>query len=314
MGIYIKLKPQEFHSTREHALARIAFGGEVWEAFEGWFYPTKVELWKNASLTQVGGVSKGGLTLDQISTTSKVMSELQDRFRGENLEDLLASVIVVQGVWRIANQSMTGYISINNSYPWRQTYLDIEVDGHTHSDEEDFADVVLTAPDMGETFVKEFTNKLTGVSMEAVKLSAIYFFEGPVSRSEIYKAKVVYYPSPTELVRDMLSSYKAELREKNEQGLLSSLIPYKDEFLISAMFKTPEFQTDLSTILSQSQILQVQHHSILYVGRRKDSFRDAYTVLSEKALKNVARNLPSAGLLGQDIARALGSEQTRMDE
>ena len=106
---------------------------------------------------------------------------------------------------------------------------------------------------MGEPFVRTFVAKLSEFRNEVAKLAAIYFFDGPMARAEIYNAKTVYYQTIPEYVTDLLISYRTELKEKEEKRLMSAFSPYNERFLVSSLMKNQRFQTALNTDLRQSE-------------------------------------------------------------
>ena len=318
MGIYIKINTERGTATvRDRFRARIAFGGEVWKNFEGHFYPSDVEVWRYATLEALGGIRLKSLPLDPSTKRSSVMEAVDGIAKSLPFEDLFYSIILIKGIWHIDNRSIIGHISINNAPEWRKMYSDIEVDGETHVEGEDFADVTLRASDMGEVYVTQIVRNLSEFKETLARLSAVYFFDGPMTRAEIFNAKSVYYQSEQDYVADVYASYKAELDDKGEANRLSHLSPYKASFLVSALMSNAQFKEALESNLQRSQIVKVPGHSILFLGQKSDSFREAYDLLKKDVFDKLARSggLRPAQRVAIDIDNALGKGpgQTSMD-
>jgi len=315
MGVYIKLNPEQGPVTvRDRYRARIAFGGQVWAAFEGYFYPSSAEIWKYATLKELDGTRLKSLPLEPASRSADIMTAIDGLAKNMTLEDLLYSIVLVKGIWHINQRSIVGHISINNAPEWRKMYSDIEVDGETHVQGEDFSDVVLNAPDMGEPWVNGFIKKLSEYRDTPARLSAIYFFDGPVTKAEIFNAKAVFYQSTHDYVTDLLTSYRTELTDNKESNLLSGLSPYKQSFLVSALVKNDRFQKQFAVDLKQSQITPIQEHSVLFLGQNKDSFRKAYELLKKSVFEKMAKGLPKAERLEMDVDNAMGAGQRNIDD
>lgn len=305
MGVYIRLKAEESRSDREQSLGRIAYGGEAWEAFSGWFRPIALEYWRNSTLPELGGKQMIGPTLEGVNRPSEAIGRIADYFRGRDIEELINSIIVVRGVWKIDEFNFPGYVSINNNLGWRTTYSDIEVDGYTNLDR-DFANIVLDSKDMGEGFYGRLMEKLTDIKHDAVKLAAVYFYDGPLSRSEVYNARLVYYHSLPEVIADFLTSYKADLKDAENRTLLNKLNPYREQFLIASMLKNHQFMRELNSAFNNSQIVQTTTKSVLLVGKKDTSFKQAYDKMAKEVFQSIANNLPSTKQLAQKIDEALG--------
>lgn|GEM_PF-4340432 len=313
MGIYIRLEPQPFFSPREQCLARFRFANVVWKAIEGWFYPKKVEIWCNTPLEQLDGVLLHEIPWQTSDSRTKIVEDVGGLLGKMSLDELLFSIITIEGMWRF-DREFNGYMAVNNNPSWRKIYLDIEVDGYTHREDEDFADIVLTHKDAGEPFVKNFVEVVAMHTEEAVQLSAIYFFHGPVSKSEIFLAKALYYRSLKSLLRDMLASFKEELEEKKDKTTLLNLRPYKEDFLISRIMRNPQFRNKFPLILGEAGISEASSGSVLLIGKKKEAFQKAYKILCEEVFRPVAQKLPKSAQLEQYIDEALGSPQKRLNE
>lgn len=317
MGVYIRLNAEVGLATiRDRLRARIQFGGLVWKAFQGWFYPSGVEFWRNASLAEVGGKQiVEPLKLDRDAAISSVMETIDALARKMSLDDLIASVILVKGIWQVENRSFVGHISINNAWEWRRMYQDIEIDAEMRTDDEDFADVILQSPAMGEGFINRFIEVISDRQSELAKLAAVYFFDGPFAKAEIYNVKSALYASPKEFVSDVLTSFRTELSETEASRLLSGLHPYRHDFLVSSLLSNQKFQKSLDADLREAEILQVPGHSILFLGKKKDSFRRAYELLKRDAFEKLARGLKPSEYVLRDIDNALGQNpQTGLDD
>lgn len=76
-----------------------------------------------------------------------------------------------------------------------------------------------------------------------------------------------------------------------------------------------KFQNNLASDLIQSEVLQVKGNSILFLGKKKDSFRKAYELLKKDTFEKLARGLKAAEVVRRDIDNALGGDrQMGIDE
>ncbi|MCL5066735.1 MAG: hypothetical protein M1368_00065 [Thaumarchaeota archaeon] len=316
MGIYVNLKRRPFVSSRAHVRGRIAFASHSLEYLEGAFLPFAYTIWRNSTFKQSdGSIIEPRKELPYPITYSRIWEMLEDFAKSTQLEDLLSSIIVVEGKWTFDASEYLGYVSINNNSVWRDTYSDIEIEAYPKGDLEDITDLFWSRKETRNSLVNRFIEKLSAYKDTSVELTNITYSKGvPATSQDIGSLRALYYPQKRAFVKDMLTSYVNELKENKDTRILPRMKPFDVDFLITKLMSNEVFNEDLKNIMDSSKLIEIPAHSIAYVGQDSDSIKRTYKELSRTVFQEIARALPRDKEIADKITKALQpKEQTDFD-
>jgi hypothetical protein len=106
-------------------------------------------------------------------------------------------------------------------------------------------------------------------------------------------------------VKDFLTSYLNELKEKKDTRYSSRLKPFDVDFLVTKLMGSQTFNEDLKNILDSTRVVEAPAHSIAYIGQETDSIKRAYKELSKTVFEQIAKALPRDKEITDKITRAL---------
>jgi hypothetical protein len=323
MGIYVGLKRSQFASQRAHVRGRIAFACHALEYLDGAFLPVAYTIWRNSTFKQLmDGNSNNSFIrprqdLTFPTTHAEIWQILDNVAKEMQLEDLLSSIIVIEGKWSFSTEiEYLGYISINNNSVWRSTYSDIEIEAYPTGDMSDILDLFWTTKHLRNALVNKFIEKLSAYKDTSMELTNITYSKGvPSATQDVSSLVALYYPQKRAFVKDFLTSYLSELKEKRDTRYSSRLKPFDVDFLVTKLLANPVFNEDLKNILDSSRVIEVPAHSVAYIGEETDSIKRAYKEISKTVFEQMAKALPKDKDITDRITRALlPREQGKFDD
>jgi len=313
VGLYISLTPVQTASLRQQILDRINIGLKTVDVFSGFLSLKRIEIWLGLPF-EGDGTKAFEQVIETDNFSAPQVSELvKKETAAMRIEELHSSIILLKCVWKFGEELTPGYISINNAWKWRKIYGDIEVDAYPSKEDWDFSDMVLTGRDAGETLFYRLVGEVKELKPKAVHLNSISMFQGLLSKSEIFNAKALYYPKQSELVKDLLRSYKEELKEKKDRRFRPHLTPFDNNFLVTSLWKNKIFRMKLDKQLTDSNIITTVGHSAFFAAKDKDSFVELYNDVKKGLFEPISLNLPNTRFVKSEIRRALAKDTVLPD-
>lgn len=317
MGIYISLNPRQFANPRSQIKGRIAFGMNALKNLESAFFPSALSIWKNSAfhIKDESLEIRPRIELPQPVSYMDIWERLENFSSEATLEDQISSVIKIEGKWDLHSKELLGYVSINNNPVWRRTYADIEIEGYPKGEVNDIVDLFWTNNTLRNALVTRFMKEMSSLRDAGMELTGIVYSVGvPSGAQDIASTRASYYHTRRAFVKDLLTTYLAEMKENKNKSILSRMKPYNVDFLITRLMSDDNFNQDLSEIENEAGLIEVEAHSIAFVGEDKDSIQKTYKLLSRKVFDAMASALPRDKEINDRIAEALVPEgQTKMD-
>lgn len=316
MGIYVTLRQRPFFNLRSHVIGRMAFASEAIRNIEGYFFPREITIWRNAPFEEMDGSTLlQEIILAQPATYTDIARHAESFIQGSPLDEVVSSVILIRGKWKFDSEELVGYVSINNNFTWRRTYGDIEVEAYPKGDYSDLVDLLWKEKELRVVLVERFIRAMSALEVPSMELSSIFYSIGvPSPSQDISSIRAAYYARRRDLVADMLSSYIASLRERQDKEILPHMKPFDSNFIITRLFQNRSFLQDLRDIFESSKIIEIAAGSVAFIGDQPDSFEKAYKEIARKVFEQIAKNLPRDEEIAERMAKALRpKDQAELD-
>lgn len=87
-----------------------------------------IKIWYDFPSQTLGGELKEKLykaEQEKISDPFREIAFLRRMFSTRPLEELLSTIVRINGVWNLNGTELAGFLSINNSYAWRRVYYEL---------------------------------------------------------------------------------------------------------------------------------------------------------------------------------------------
>jgi hypothetical protein len=304
MGIYITLKRPEANTFRDFALNRIHYTTEIIRFFsEGHiFIPEEISIWRERPSEALGGHR---LKPDiKISDFFRDMAKLKQEFSDSRyypFEQLISTVIQIDGYWDIEGNQLAGFFSINNNPSWREVYRDIEIDAYGKGEIEDLVDAIWKSEN-AQGIVKAIIQALNIASKgQTITPHEVFFSIGVPSKGEVKNMRGILCPSR----RYMLDFFYSTLSEQGEMDVRDKLGPLKQSFFTGTIAENKVAIQKFEEALDQALIKEDFGNSVTYFAKEPDSFARLYEKIYETVFKPAFKNLPRANDVRQRIANGL---------
>ena len=301
MGIYVDLVPEKRLTLREQALIRLYYGFEALKFFtEGQiFSPKSVEIWLWAPSKALDGVLKETLHVDNVF---KTYEDLRDRFEKKYpLEDIVPSIIRVNGTWDFDDFMLAGFFSVNNSYVWRRSYFDIEIDAYGKGTYEDVVNALWEKADV-EAVITAFVTALErSGKLQPAKPGAIYFSIGVPTDENLSDILAMHVPSRRALISFLYSA----LCRTEDPWISTRVAPIKSRFFVNSIADQEIVQKRLEMALQEAAVIEKKGASVTYIAKEPGSFSKMFEKFTETVFKPALRDLPEAETLRNYIQRGL---------
>ncbi len=304
MTILIEIEKKQ-SSRFEEVELRKDIGMSALEIYEkGYFEPTGFVIWKDAVLEELGGklIVKKDLDLSQIHLLKEFVETEMKKIGSQTIND---TIIRINGKWKFNSVAVNGFVSINNAYPWRKAYGDVDIDIYPDEAGDDLmAFLWKEKKTLVDNFFSEFLNTFDNLYERDLHLHWLAFASGIPSREDISSIKAVYYDSLWPFITNMFLTYSEE-----NKGVPKS---YRRKYLTQQMFKEKEFRRSILHLIERFRVSKIDSHSVILIGEKLDSFFNLYEEISKKYLSPIFEELPQDEEINATIKRIVTS-QGRID-
>lgn len=294
MGIYVRLKSKtgEHIPLREASLNRLHYANELVRFFfEGRiFVPENIEIWHHFPNKSLGGERKDRFPKDseKIIDPFREIALLRRLFTAYSFDQIIPSIIRINGVWDINGTKLAGFLSVNNNFTWRRVYRDIEMDAYGKGDIEDLVDALWKFEEISsiiDNFIKKMTLSAKNQSMEPRE---IYLTIGVPVKGEPENLMAIHFPDK----RDLIEFYYSTLSKLGEPEIKDKMNPLDKNFFISAISEHKTVERRLRKTLDAVAISEQIGNSVTYIARERNSFSKLYEQLYETVFKPAMKDLP----------------------
>lgn len=283
MSILVRLekKPLIDTSVKDDIKERLKIGFFALDYYlENHFKPHTIEIWKNAAIEELGGEKIKKMDWKNSFTNTDDRNNLT-RYLESN------SIMRIIGTWTINSKQVNGFFSINNSYDWRRTYGDIDVDIFPNDQSEDMMDLFweesMTREELVDDFIPLFIDHFRGRDNQ-FDLNWFAFGSSIPSKDDVRNLKAAYYSQLKSYVYDLFSTY-IEINEGTQKAI-------KKKYLVEKSFREKEFRSYITKKLDEFNISKREGHSIILIGEKPDSFYNLYEKISGTTLRPMFGRLP----------------------
>jgi hypothetical protein len=309
MGIYVRLRTQrgEHIPFRDAPLIRLHYATEIMRFFhEGLvFIPENIEEWYGFPSETLGGKRKQSIEItDPFRAIATLRKRLADR--SYPLDELLSTVIVINGVWDLNGIKLAGFFSINNNSAWRRVYRDIEIDAYGRGDIEDLVDALWKRDDTSAIISSLVSKAKMTAKGQAVTPRDIFFTIGVPVKGEVENLMAVHFQDRRRLI-DFLYSTLSEL---GEQEIKEKMPPLDRSFFLSAISEHDVVVRRLEKALKDTLIAEFSGDSVTYIAKERNSFTQLYKEFSETVFKPAMKELPRSKDVKQRIKNGLEKMRT----
>jgi len=298
MGIYIRLKSQtgERVPLREISLVRLHYANEIIRFFyEGRvFIPKNIEVWHRFPSKSLGGECRNKFPQDsaEIVDPFREIALLRRLFsdRSYPLDQLISTIIMINGIWDINGTKLAGFLSVNNDFAWRRVYRDIEIDAYGKGDIEDLVDALWKFEEI-QSIVNKFIKKITlSASNQLAIPREIYFTTGVPVKGEPENLMAIHLPDR----RDLIEFFYSTLSKLGEAEIKDKMNPLDRTFFINAISEHKVVKRSLRRTLDAIAIKEELGNSVTYIAKERNSFLKLYEQFYEAVLKPAMKELPKS--------------------
>jgi hypothetical protein len=199
--------------------------------------------------------------------------------------------------------SFAGFVSCNNSPPWRQVYQDIETDLYGAGEISDLTDVFLDRTFFAEgefqNLVQSFVSHIGHVGEGQTMIATpIYFSIGAAEYGETTDLVVLHLGDWHELIRFF---YK-KLRRGKDRWVRDQVTPLERNFYIRSITEPEIVERILSQAREETNLIERVGNSVTYIGKDRNSFSAFFDKVKKDVFKPASKELPNATLL-KDIMK-----------
>ncbi len=306
MGIYVRLDGIRV-PLRDAPLLRLHYATELIRFFYKGrvFIPETIEIWRGSPSESLGGKRKEKFPkrTEKISDPLRELAVLRKFLSNRKypLDELLSSVIVVNGVWDFDGLRLAGFLSINNNYSWRRVYRDVEMDAYGRGDIQDLVDALWKMNNI-QSMIDKLIERIDLVAeKQPVKPREIDFTIGVPVKGEPENLMAIHYLYD----RDLIEFYYYTLKKVGEEGILEKMRPLDRAFFISAISEHKVAQRRLREGLAETYIEEIRGNSVTYVAKERNSFTKLYDKLYATVFKPAMKDLPKANEVKLRISKGL---------
>src|SRR5208283_1611970 len=217
MGIYITLRNRTDTKIplRDVILERVHYTDAVIRFFYGGriFVPAEIRIWRGRPSQALGG--------EQLSPEIKVtdfprdMANLKHQLSQFTLEQLLSTVIQIEGYCDIEGKQIAGFFSINNNSSWRDVYRDIEIDAYGRGEIEDLVDAIWQVEINAQGTVKQLIKSLDNAEInQNTVINEVFFSIGVPTIGDMRNLRAIHCSGRRALIRFMYSTMATEGEEE----------------------------------------------------------------------------------------------------
>lgn len=306
MGIYVRLDRKRI-PLRDAPLIRLHYATELIRFFyEGRvFIPENIEIWRGSPSETLGGKIKEKFPkgYDKISDPLRELARLRKFLAKRNypLDELLSSVIVINGVWDFNGIRLAGFLSINNNYSWRRVYRDVEMDAYGRGDIQDLVDALWKMDDIQSLIGKLVERISMAEEKQPVKPREISFTIGVPVKGETETLMAVHFLYK----RDLIDFFYKTLGKLGEESIKEKMRPLNSGFFISAISDHKVAKSRLREGLEETYIKEIRGNSVTYVAKERKSFTKLYEKLYGTVFKPAMKDLPKAREVTLRISKGL---------
>jgi hypothetical protein len=313
MGIYLTLSQQGEGKVpmREVVLSRLHYTVQAIRFFyQGRvFVPYEILVWKGRPSEALGGEQIEKITVNDFDKDISALVAKMSEQKLFPLEQLLATIIQINGTWNIDDTQLDGFFSANNSASWRSVYHDLEIDAFGKGEIEDLTDVFWKDKDL-QGVIKRFIDSVDNARVgQKVMPREIFFSVGVPAKGEVGNLRALHCSQRRYLIDFMYST----LSENNVTDIHDKLGPLNKKFFIGAIANEKIVNDRLINALNETLITETVGNSVTYLAKDKDSFTKLYNKLFEDVFKPAFKNLPNANEVKEKIVTGLSKmEQTHL--
>jgi hypothetical protein len=311
VGIYLTLS--EHGETkipiREVILSRLHYAVQAIRFFYSGriFVPYEILIWKGRPSEALGGEQLSKIIINNFDDDIKSLMDNMSNSKVFPLEQLLLTVIQINGTWDIVNNHLDGFFSVNNNASWRSVYHDLEIDAYGRGEIEDLTDALWKDGD-SEGIISRLVDAMDNAKVgQKIRPREIFFSTGVPAKGEVSNLRALHCSERRYLIDFMYST----LSEGKTVDIHDKLGPLNKGFFISAIAKERVVSERLKIALEETVITEKFGHSVTYFAKDKDSFVKLYEKLYESIFKPAFRNLPRSDEVKGKIVNGLNkTEQT----
>jgi hypothetical protein len=305
MGIYIVLKNRTDIKIplRETVLDRVHYAEAAIRFFYNGriFNPTGITIWKGRPSETLGGEKVG--TEIKITDFPKDLANLKQQINQFQLEQLLTTVIQIEGDWDINGHQLAGFFSINNNSSWRDIYRDIEIDAYGRGEIEDLVDAIWKTNN-GDSFgtVKRLISSLDNAEINQKTVpSEVFFTIGVPSIGYMKNLRAIHCQGRRSLIRFMYST----MNEEGEEEVKEKLGPMNKGFFVGAIVDEPIAIERFQKALQETLMIEDFGGSVTYFASDPESFTKLYEKFYETVFRPAFKKLPRAKDVKKNITEGL---------
>jgi hypothetical protein len=306
MGIYVKLETQTF-PLRDIPMVRLEYASELIRFFYDGkiFFPNNIEIWRGPPSESLGGrlTEKFPKEKETIADPFRLLAQLRKFLSNRELvlDQLLSSVIVINGIWDFDGIRFAGFLSINNNDSWRRVYRDIEMDAYGRGEIEDLVDV-LWKLDYIKSMINQLVKRIDLIkSKQPIKPHEIFFTTGVPVYGEPENLMAVHFLGN----RDLIKFYYSTLSKQGDRVIKDKMRPLKGSFVVGAIADHRVAQRKLQEGLKEHYIEEIHGNSVTYIAKEPNSFTNLYKQLYDTVFKPAMKELPKAKDVKLKIAKGL---------
>lgn len=309
MGIYVSLRRPDASAFRDFVLNKIYYTTEIIRFFyEGQiFLPEEISIWRERPSEALGGEKLRPKV--EVSDIFRDMATLRQQFsdsRDYPFEQLITTIIQINGTWDIDGRRLAGFFSINNNPNWREVYRDIEIDAYGRGEIEDLVDAIWKSDNAYGIVSNLIFNLKRATKDQSTVPYDILFSIGVPTKGEVKNIRGIYCSGRRYLIDFLYST----LSEQGEMEVRDKISPLNKTFFIGTIVENKTVNKRFEEALGQTLIKEETGGSVTYFAKQPDSFNQLYERVYETVFKPAFKNLPKANDVKQRIATGLERTET----